>query len=88
MSMQVNSTPRQINSDASVSDLVSFLESQQSILQLHDAQLYYDFPLYKDYDDTVVISKVMIASPVHGVIAVGTSNVTRSQEAKKNLMEI
>lgn len=86
--MEINSTPRQLETDRSVSNLVAFLRSSEARLSLQDAQFYYDFPLYKDYDNTVVVSKVMLVSPHHGVIAIGTSDVSRQQDVERELLSV
>lgn len=86
--MQINTTDRQLQSDPSVANLVDFLRKEQDRLQLSEAQLYYDFPLYKDYDDTVVVSKVMLVSPLHGVVAIGTSKSMRQQEIMDELIAV
>lgn len=41
---------------------------QEQKLHLQESELYYDFPLYKDDDDNLVISPLMLVSRLYGII--------------------
>ena len=57
--------------------MVSYLQEHQHSLGLDEAQLYYDSPILKDADDNVVIAKVLLLSPNHGVILLATRDIGR-----------
>lgn len=78
--MKINSTKKQYMSDAVASNLIKFLENNEDSLGLTEAELYYDFPLYKDFDGEVVISDLLLVSPNHGVITIGTSSITSTSD--------
>ncbi len=78
--MQINTSKRQYENDFAVLQLISFLESNQGELNLSEANVYYNFPLYKDYDDNTVIVQIMVVSKYHGVIIVGTSNEVKDHK--------
>ena len=82
--MKYNTTKRHWSSDNIVSELFDFFESHEKELKLEEAFIYYDFPLYKEYDGKIIKSKVLIISPYHGVVAIGTSDITEriSNESK------
>lgn len=61
------------------SNLIRFLEENVVELQLQDSHVYYEFPLYRSDLGLPIISEVLIVSPNHGVITVGTS-VETSEE--------
>jgi superfamily I DNA and RNA helicase len=86
--MELNATGKHLDADRAARDLTEILRSNEDELGLKEAQLYYDFPLYKDLDGTLVISKVLLVSPVHGVIAIGTSNVTSREDVSAELLSI
>lgn len=49
---------------------------QQSTLSLEDAEVFFDFPMYKGDDDNLVISQMLLVSPVYGVIVFYSSAAT------------
>src|SRR5476649_2179903 len=49
---------------------------QQSSLSLTDAELFFDFPMYKGDDDNLVISQMLLVSPQYGVIVFYSSAET------------
>src|SRR5262249_13592703 len=65
-----------------------FLREKEDILGLEEAQFYHDFPVLKDLDDDVVISKILILSREHGVVIISTSNVSSEQIAIDELRNL
>jgi hypothetical protein len=86
--MQINTTGRHLDSDPVVSDLIGFLRSNEVELELSDAQIYYDFPIFKELDGGIVISKVLLVSPRYGVVIIETSDVTSTRNLIKELPQI
>src|ERR1044072_8738012 len=76
--MNINTTARVLGTDQVASSLVEYLRENSERLNLNVAEVYFDFPILKDLDDLVVISKLLIVSQNHGIIAVSTSNATNS----------
>ncbi len=86
--MHLNTTMQHLSSDPAAAGLVDILRNSESELQLESAQVYFDFPLYKDFDDTVVITNILVVSPYHGVITVGTSNAVPRTEFHQSLRDL
>jgi len=86
--MEVYTTGKHLASDVVSSTLIHYLEEHEKKLNLNEAQIYYDFPLYKDFDGEVVISKVLIVSRRHGVIAIGTLDAVNNQSLLEELKEV
>lgn len=87
--MDVNPTQRQIaNADRVSADLIIFLQNSAKDLGLDISQLYYEFPLYKDYDDSVIISKILVISPIHGVLIFGTTNARNEKFMLEELSSV
>lgn len=49
---------------------------EQSNLILDDAELFFDFPMYKGDDDNLVISQILMVSPYYGVVVFYSSGAT------------
>lgn len=86
--MEINLTTRKLTSDKAANDLVNFLSEDQEDLLLTEAELYYDFPILKDLDDDIVISKLLLVSPNHGVILFATSNATSHQNVADEINKL
>ena len=86
--MEINFAIGKLTSDQAAIDFVNFLNEAQGILHLDEAELYYNFPILKDLDDNVVISKFLLVSPWHGVITIATTNNTRYQSAETEIKRL
>lgn len=86
--METNFTEKLLHTDPAAWNLVALLQENEDELGLNESQLYFDFPILKDLDEMVVISRLLIVSRQHGIIAVATSNATSLEEANKELPEI
>lgn len=84
--MEINFDKNRLK-DQTVVDLVKILENGSSMLRLDNAQLYYDFPILKDVDDTIVIAQLILLSQRHGLLVVACSNVTLHDDVQKELIE-
>ncbi len=69
-----------IRSNRVVSELIGYLQEHEEDLALSTAQLYYDFPLYRDEEGGAIAASVLIASAKHGIIAIQALNVTDRQD--------
>ena len=59
------------NTDSAGRDLLAHLLQEERRLHLADAIIFCEFPLFRDEDD-VLLSKILIISPHHGVVILGT----------------
>lgn len=71
--MYLNTTDERIRSNPHVLNLYQYLENSK--IDLDNSELYYDFPLYKNDDDQIVVSQLMLVSPVHGIIIFSCSDL-------------
>jgi superfamily I DNA and RNA helicase len=61
---------------ASSSLLLKFLEEHQDELELQEAVLHYEFPIYRGVDGDTVTVKALLMSPEHGVVVIATTDAT------------
>jgi hypothetical protein len=68
--MKLNADRTKLFSNQEAGRLYSILNEldQEQKLHLQESELYYDFPLYKDDDDKLVISPLMLVSRLYGII--------------------
>jgi len=81
--MEINTTGKHLKEDPAAESLLEFLRDNEADLLLSDARFYYDFPLFKDEDGAVVVTRALLVSSRHGVIAVATSNSTTAVELEE-----
>ena len=62
--------------DPIIEELVNILDNNSAKYFLDDAQLYFDFPVLKDAEDTIVIAQLLLISLRHGLITIAFSNTT------------
>lgn len=74
--METNLDEKRLRSDPTVWEIINYFQENEHVLGLEEAQLYYDFPILKDSDDRVVIAKILLLSPNHGIIAISTLTTT------------
>jgi superfamily I DNA and RNA helicase len=86
--MKLNTTHEHLKRDPAAENLFEFLQANEIALGLTDAQFYYDFPVFKDWDGTVLISDVLILSRNHGIVAFGVSNATPRQNIEVELRQV
>ncbi|MBA5205502.1 ATP-binding domain-containing protein [Pectobacterium aroidearum] len=68
--MKLNSDRNKILENREAGRLYNHLNDleREGKLILSESELYFDFPLYKDDDDKLVISPLMLVSPLYGII--------------------
>ena len=86
--METTAGIQAVKRDRAAWELFEFLREKEDILGLEEAQFYHDFPVLKDLDDDVVISKILILSREHGVVIISTSNVSSEQIAIDELRNL
>jgi len=73
--MEIISTSEELTGGPIASDLIDFLESKAKDLELTEAKLYVDFPIYRDDDFNLFIARLLLASPNVGIICIWTSEI-------------
>ncbi|MEN4218089.1 DEAD/DEAH box helicase [Serratia marcescens] len=68
--MKLNADREKLSNNIEAGRLFNLLNEldQENKLHLHESELYYDFPLYKDDEDNLVISPLMLVSRLYGII--------------------
>lgn len=69
--MEINSTDQRLRADPAANALAAALRENAAEWGLDKAQLYVDFPLFRE-DDALIVSKALVVSQRHGVIVFGT----------------
>jgi superfamily I DNA and RNA helicase len=57
-------------------ELIDYLDTSEAPLHLNGAVLYYDFPIFRDYDDDLYKASLLLVSPRHGLVAIHVANLT------------
>jgi superfamily I DNA and RNA helicase len=70
MPLDIIVTSGRISRDPIARDLFQQLQSQAGELGLTNAVLYYDFPVYSDYETVSYKPDSLILSPSHGIVAI------------------
>jgi len=83
--MKINSREKSYKVNGIAYSLINYLQVHESVLNLVESSLYYDFPIFKDVDGDIVISQVLLISVNHGIILVSlSSNGDSSDESLAN----
>ncbi|ENI7065535.1 hypothetical protein ABZO91_003622 [Proteus mirabilis] len=69
-------------------EILHYLEVNKEILKIENSVLYYGFPVFKDYEDHSVKSKIALLSKNHGIILISTSSQATIQEDDENLSQV
>jgi superfamily I DNA and RNA helicase len=70
------------------SEILEHLEQNKDELNLNNSIIYYGFPIFKDYEDASVKSKLVILSPYHGLVLLYTTTeetITNDDEILEQL---
>jgi len=70
--MEINVSRKHYEGHPAAAQLFAILERFETDLNLTAAQLYYKFPLYKDPDGGIIESRILLASPRHGLLILWT----------------
>ncbi|MCQ8228692.1 DEAD/DEAH box helicase [Pantoea trifolii] len=68
--MKLNADRDKLSKNVEAGRLFNWLNEldQEQKIHLYESELYYDFPLYKDDEDRLVISPLMLVSRMYGII--------------------
>lgn len=65
--MQKNILSQSFYSDQASKNLVKYLTDNEEKLKIEDSILYYNFPVFKNFDEGIQYPSVMLISPVYGI---------------------
>lgn len=74
--MEINVNQIILDKDQSSKTLIDYLSQCQDDLNIQDAYIYHNFPLYREDDDTSSKANVMLISPFHGIVIFQTSDLS------------
>ncbi|WP_347839004.1 ATP-binding domain-containing protein [uncultured Draconibacterium sp.] len=80
--MNINLTEKRIKETGAIYEFVNYLKRNQETLNISDANLYCDFPVYKDLDEEVIVAQLLIASKSHGLLLFYISDIINPSEFK------
>jgi len=69
-------------------EIISYLEDNKEPLKIADSILYYGFPVFKDYEDHSVRSKIALLSPNHGILLISTTSAGSIEDDDENLSQV
>ncbi|UJH92078.1 ATP-binding domain-containing protein [Antarcticibacterium sp. 1MA-6-2] len=89
--MKINSREKSYSSNPQALSFINHLKSNESKLDFVESNLYYDFPIFKDFDGDILISQLLIISKSHGIILVSfddSKNTIKSIDGEFLIQEI
>lgn len=72
--MEIFTSGNKIKLDPAAANLLEFLRNNEVGLELKNALVYYDFPLFRSPVGKIIVAKVIVLSPQYGLVLFGTSN--------------
>ena len=66
--MNVNLSDKRFQKNELIYSLLTDLKSSEDSLSLMNSNIYYDFPVFKDLDEEVIVAQFLLISESHGMI--------------------
>ncbi|MFQ5979223.1 MAG: DEAD/DEAH box helicase [Candidatus Heimdallarchaeota archaeon] len=88
--MEIISSREELSENAVVNELIRALEDHERDLELLNAIVYHNFPIYTDEDSNLFAAKILLLSPNYGVVSIWTSDISSSDDIdglKKNFQD-
>lgn len=86
--MEINITGKLFTADSAANNIIDYLKGNEADFRLEEAQVYYDFPVLKDHDGTIIRSRILLISRIHGVITIEIADAgSRHPETLKAELE-
>lgn len=76
MALELNIASPRLRKDPTSEQLIGHLKDVESELRIDRGVVYYDFPLFRDADDVLYRSQLMLASRSHGLALFAPSDLT------------
>lgn len=73
--MEINVTERHLKTDNTALSVVNYLSDNAEVLHLGEAQLYYDFPIFRDDEDAILAARLLVVSREHGVVVISPLSI-------------
>lgn len=84
--MQKNILSQAFYDDQTSQDLVRFLDENEQSLNIIDSIIYYNFPIFKNFDEEIQYPSLMLISPYHGIFVFQCENIL-NRELKANTIQ-
>lgn len=68
--MKINSREKSYQLNSKVLSFINYVKDHEAGLKLTDSNLYFDFPIFKDFDGELLVSQILIVSKEHGIILI------------------
>ncbi|HEY3621194.1 MAG TPA: hypothetical protein VGL12_02145, partial [Roseiarcus sp.] len=88
MALDIVVTTSRWKNDPISRSLVNFLDQHQVDLGLSDGVVYYDFPVYADYEASVFRPDLLLLSPSHGFVAIRAFDPAIFEQPREGLRTI
>lgn len=72
--MKINSREKSYSSKGEISSFIDYLSTNESRLSLVESNLYYDFPIFKDFDGDLLVTQILVLSRQYGILLVTFNN--------------
>ncbi len=79
--MKINSREKSYSSNLQAYTFINHIKSNEGQLSLTESNLYFDFPIFKDFDGDILISQLLVVSKTHGILSI-------SFDSSKSIMEL
>lgn len=80
-----NFTEKQISKLPLFNSFVKELKANEAFLKIENSYLYYDFPVYKDFDGELIIAKLLLVSENQGVTLFRVTDIINENELASEL---
>lgn len=84
--MNVFAAKSDVQHNLAAKNMIEHLQRNADRLDLTDAEIYYKFPFYRSDDGVLVTCSILLISPNHSVMVIGTSDCTTAT-AREQLTE-
>ncbi|MDH5915107.1 DEAD/DEAH box helicase [Vibrio splendidus] len=71
-----------LTSNPEIHHIIQTLQNNEDELCLQDANIFLEFPLYKDDDSSVIMTQILVVSPCHGVLIIYSTDISRNDPNK------
>ncbi|GEL12063.1 Superfamily I DNA and RNA helicases [Flavobacterium glycines] len=89
--MKINSREKTYKHNSQAFSFIEHLKSHEADLKLGESSLYYDFPIFKDFDGDLLVSQLLVISKKLGIIILSFDNIESSDnklETIENLEQL
>ena len=88
LGMEFNVNRPLLEADPSAKSLIEAIQENAGSLELQEAVVYHNFPLYRDVDDSSSRAHVLVTSPRHGVLIFECSSLAQCSSTSPELQQL